>query len=156
MKHLDRDSDHKAEGNNGKVTAVATEPFAETRYLKYQFERESIVLKAPESSGVYGLYSALWIYIGESDNIRARLLEHLAGDNPCISRREPSGFAFEVVSPQDRCRRKEELIKKLEPACKGKVTQAGRAHGAGPDVRVPSIYAQALHDEPKLRREAGK
>ena len=80
MKHLDRDSDHKAEGNNGKVTAVATEPFAETRYLKYQFERESIVLKAPESSGVYGLYSALWIYIGESDNIRARLLEHLAGD----------------------------------------------------------------------------
>ena len=76
MKRLIPDADHNAE-------VTSTEPFAENRYRKYRFQHESIVLKAPESSGVYGLYSALWIFIGESDNIRAGLLEHLAGDNPC-------------------------------------------------------------------------
>ena len=149
MKRLIPDADHNAE-------VTSTEPFAENRYRKYRFQHESIVLKAPESSGVYGLYSALWIFIGESDNIRAGLLEHLAGDNPCISRLEPSGFAFELVCPEGRCRRKEELIKKLEPTCKKELSHNGPAHDAGPEVSVPSLDAPALYDEPKLRREVGK
>jgi hypothetical protein len=102
---------------NGKVTASRTEPFAENRYRKYRFQQESILLNAPESSGVYGLYSALWIFIGEADNLRARLLEHLAGDNPGIQDYQPSGFAFELVSPPERSRRLEALIADLQPLC---------------------------------------
>jgi hypothetical protein len=156
MKRLTPDSNHKAGGNRGEVTAITTEPFAENRYRKYRFRRESIVLKAPESSGVYGLYSALWIYIGECDNIRARLLEHLAGDNPGIGHYQPSGFAFELVCPEDRCRRKEELIKKLEPTCKEELSHIGPAHNAGSAISISSIGAPALYDERRLRREVGK
>jgi hypothetical protein len=158
MKRLTPGSDHNAEGNGDKVTVTTTEPFAENRYRKYRFQRDSIVLQAPESSGVYGLYSALWIYIGECDNIRARLLEHLAGDNPCISLRQPSGFAFELVCPEHRRRRKEELIKKLEPFCKEELSHIGPSDnaGSGVGVSVPSIDSPALCDEPKLSRVSGK
>src|ERR1700724_4224770 len=100
--------DHVTNGANGKVTPTTAEPFAENRYHKLRFEHESILFNAPESSGVYGLYGAIWIYIGEADNIRARLLEHLAGDNPFINQYQPSGFAFELVSPPERSRRLEE------------------------------------------------
>lgn len=94
-----------------------TLPFAETRYSRYLFQRECVLKNAPESSGVYGLFNAFWIYIGEADNLRARLLEHLAGDDPCIVRFQPSGFAFELASPIDRRRRHEHLIKELQPLC---------------------------------------
>ena len=104
-------------GANGKGTATTVEAFAQNRYRKYRFERESIVLHAPESSGVYGLCSVIWIYVGEADNIRACLLEHLAGDNPSINNYEPFGFAFELVSPPDRSRRLEELRMELQPLC---------------------------------------
>ena len=69
------------------------------------------------SSGVYGLCSTIWIYVGEADNIRACLLEHLACDNPSINDYEPFGFAFELVSPPDRPRRLEELLMELQPLC---------------------------------------
>ena len=98
-------------------TATTAEAFAENHFRKYRFERESIVLHAPESSGVYGLCSAIWIYLGEADNISACLLEHLAGDNPSINNYEPFGFAFELVSPPDRSRRLEELLMELQPLC---------------------------------------
>lgn len=34
------------------------------------------------SLGINSLFHALWIYIGETENIRVRLLEHLADDGP--------------------------------------------------------------------------
>jgi len=74
----------------------------------------------PESSGVYGLFSALWVYIGEAENLRARLLEHLAGDNPGMVHYQPSSFVFELVSPTERRCRREELTKELQPLCNGK------------------------------------
>lgn len=76
MKHVTaRSSDHKEDGNHDTPTATTTAPFAENRYRKYRFEHESIVTNAPESSGVYGLYRAFWIFIGEAENIRTRLLD---------------------------------------------------------------------------------
>ena len=92
-------------------------PFAETRYSRYLFQREWILKNAPESSGVYGLFNSFWIYIGEADNLRARILEHLDGDDPCIVRFQPSGFAFELASPIDRRRRHLQLIRELQPLC---------------------------------------
>jgi len=94
-----------------------TMPFAETRYSRYLFQRESILKNAPESSGVYGLFNAFWIYIGETDNLREKILEHLDGDEPCIVRFQPSGFAFELAPPKERRRRHEQLIKELQPLC---------------------------------------
>lgn len=115
----DTSAKSKYEDNNSEEsTATPPVPFAENRYKKYRFQREDIVLRAPESSGVYGLYSALWIFIGEAENIRAQLLEHLTDNNFGINRRQPSGFAFELVPPEDRVRRRDELIDELEPTCK--------------------------------------
>ena len=117
MKRTLSDAGRGAVSEMAAVTASRTEPFAENRYRKYRFQREDILLNAPEASGVYGLFSALWIYIGEADNVRARLLEHLAGDNPGIQDYQPSGFAFELVSPPERSRRLDELITELQPLC---------------------------------------
>jgi excinuclease UvrABC nuclease subunit len=38
----------------------------------YPWSRDSVIENAPRRSGVYGLYSALWIYIGEADDLRER------------------------------------------------------------------------------------
>ncbi len=71
----------------------------------------------PESSGVYGLFSALCVYIGEAENLRDRLLEHLAGDNPGMVHYQPSSFVFELVSPTERRCRHEELTKRNFSPC---------------------------------------
>ncbi len=78
----------------------------------------------PNASGVYGLFSAFWIYIGEAENLRARILEHLESDDPCIVRYRPSGFAFELSSTKDRRNRREYLMKELQPLCNGEASHA--------------------------------
>ncbi len=152
MKRFTVEFDHKAGGNADKLNP-AVAPFAENRYRKYHFQRESIVLNAPASSGVYGLYSALWIFIGEAEDIRARLLEHLAGDRPCINRHQPSGFAFELIPQENRLRRWVELIKELEPSCNDKSPRLKAARGAASDGERPSLVGQALYVAPKLGGE---
>ena len=156
MKHVTAKSPDHNDDNQDTLTDTTTEPFAENRNSKYRFERESIVINAPGSPGVYGLYSALWIFIGEAENIKARLLEHLAGDNPCINQHQPSGFAFELVSPDDRGRRRDELLDELAPICKNDRSRNAPAHDAGPEVSAPSVYASALNDKIRLRRENDK
>ena len=120
MKSLLTDSESRTE-RRASGTNTHTEGFAGNRYSKYRFQSESILLNAPESSGVYGLYSALWVHLGETDNIRAQLLEDLSGDDPCIRTYQPSGFAFELVSPAERSCRLKELISELQPLCRRKV-----------------------------------
>jgi hypothetical protein len=100
--------------------SMPAEPFADNLYRYHKFERQSVLLNAPETSGVYGLYSVLWIYIGEAENIRLRLLEHLDGDNHCINHYRPSGFAFELAGLEQRIRRRLQLAEALEPLCEGK------------------------------------
>jgi hypothetical protein len=130
MKDVASESNHSTNGQSCQETIAPPVPFAENRYRRHRFARESIELNAPESSGVYGLFSALWIYVGEADNIRARLLEHFDGDDhdPCIAHHQPTGFAFELIPPADRGRRQEQLVKELLPICKGD----GLAHQARP------------------------
>ena len=122
MKSLLRDSGSRT-GRRARGTSTQTEGFAENRYRKFRFQRESILLNAPESSGVYGLYGAVWIHLGEADNIRTRLLEDLSSDDPCIRNYQPSGFAFEVVSQAERSRRLQELVIELQPLCRRKASQ---------------------------------
>jgi hypothetical protein len=130
MKDVTSGSNHNTNGQSCQETITPPVPFAENRYRRHRFDRESIELNAPESSGVYGLFSALWVYIGETDNIRARLLEHFDVDDhdPCIAHHQPTGFAFELIPPADRRRRQAQLVKELLPICKGD----GLAHQARP------------------------
>jgi hypothetical protein len=113
---------------DGSEAAAGSMPFAENRYSRFLFQRESILRNAPESSGVYGLFSAFWIYIGAAEDIRARILKHLEGDDPCIVRYRPSGFAFELALPRDRHHRRMYLMKELQPLCNGEASHARQGH----------------------------
>ncbi len=87
----------------------------------YSLNILSIFLHAPAKSGVYLLHnSSRCLYIGESDNIRQTLLQHLRGDNSAINSAitlfDPNGFSFELQSDVARARRKDQLSSELEPA----------------------------------------
>ena len=82
------------------------------------FTTMSVQKNAPSSSGVYGLSNAReWIYVGESDDVRTRLLEHLQEKNTPLAERNPTGFSFEACSHHDRIARQNRLIRELAPVC---------------------------------------
>ena|SRR5215469_2176078 len=83
----------------------------------HAWSESSIKANAPQSSGVYAIYGAVWIYIGESNDIQRRLLEHWNGDNVCIRRAIPSAFMFEVCNPAERVQRHAALIARFGPLC---------------------------------------
>jgi len=83
----------------------------------HAWSESSIKANAPQSSGVYAIYSAVWIYIGESNDIQGRLLEHWNGYNACIARAVPTGFVFEVCDLAERVRRRVDLIARFRPLC---------------------------------------
>lgn len=84
-------------------------------YRGFGFTRDCVLFNVPEDSGIYGLYSALWIYVGEADNLRARLLLHLSEGDPGLQTYRPTSFAFELVPAHERRERLEHAIRKLEP-----------------------------------------
>lgn len=80
----------------------------------------SIRKNAPESAGVYGLSNNRdWLFIGETNNIRASLLEHLNEVNTPLSAQRPTGFAYEVCSLPDSITRQRALSRHLKPVCNG-------------------------------------
>ena len=82
------------------------------------FTSNSVETYAPISSGLYGISNAReWIYIGEAENIRSALLNHLRDTQTALMRREPTGFVFEVCT-QDRWQgRQNRLVQEYEPSC---------------------------------------
>lgn len=79
------------------------------------FNRTSIEALKPDQIGVYGLFkTGSWVYIGRGD-IRARLLDHLNGDNPCIVREEPTHWVNVVTT--DSVEREKALIIDCYPIC---------------------------------------
>lgn len=84
------------------------------------FTRANIEAITPGQKGCYGLYKAnTWIYVGKADCIRKRLLEHLAGDNPCITRQQPTHWV-DVVTNNNEAEEKR-LITLYQPVCNKKV-----------------------------------
>ena len=84
----------------------------------FAYELRSILANAPTTSGVYALYaSSGCVYVGEAEDICANLLVHLHDDNPCLDRKDPRQFVFEVVPPEAREARQTELVRALRPAC---------------------------------------
>ena len=87
-------------------------------YPWFAWSADSIRANAPALSGVYAIFNAQeWIYVGESNDIQRRLLEHFNGDNICITTHRPTGFQFELCDAPVRMRRQAELIAQLHPTC---------------------------------------
>ena len=92
----------------------------------YSFDYDSIVMNAPAESGVYAISrGGVWVFFGETGDIRQRLLEHLKGDNPVMAFVKPSHFSFELWPESIRVRRRNELIAEFPTLCN--TLQAGRA-----------------------------
>ena len=83
----------------------------------YSLNRLSVFLHAPAKSGVYLLHnSCRCLYIGDSDNIRRSLLQHMRGDHAAIAVFDPDGFSFELQPYASRARRRDQLRSEFEPA----------------------------------------
>ena len=84
------------------------------------FTRINVEMLDPNQIGVYGLFRKdTWIYIGKGD-IRQRLLDHLNGDNLCITREKPTHWVDEVTNG-DLSSREESLITEYSPICNKRV-----------------------------------
>lgn len=98
-------------------------------YVASIFSELAIRRFAPDSSGIYGLSNAReWVFIGQAENIRAALLAHLQETDTSISRRAPTGFAFESCPSYSRSSRFERMILELEPICN---RRAPTGHSSG-------------------------
>lgn len=84
----------------------------------HSWNRATILSMAPSSSGVYLIWNSnRWIYVGESNDIQRRLLEHFDDKASCIARQAPGAFGFELVNAGARVGRQNALIGQLRPAC---------------------------------------
>jgi hypothetical protein len=80
------------------------------------FSRENVEALKPDQMGVYGLFKAnTWVYIGSGD-IRSRLVDHLNGDNPRITREKPTHWVDAVVEG-DPAPFEKQLIAEYNPVC---------------------------------------
>jgi len=84
------------------------------------FTRQDIEALNAKQIGVYGLFKQNeWVYIGKGD-IRQRLLDHLNGDNPSITRQGPTHWLAEKTNG-DPSAREEQLILEHRPTCNRRV-----------------------------------
>ena len=105
-------------------------------HVARNFKATEIRREVPASSGVYGLSNAReWIYVGEADNMQARLLEHLEKTDALRADGVPTGFSFELCPPVDRVARQRRLILELDPARNGRMrrrTESAHRGGSNP------------------------
>ena len=101
----------------GAGTTEDTMPFPEQDPKPYNKARvENIKIG---QKGCYGLHRGdAWVYVGKGD-IRDRLLDHLNGDNPCITREKPTHWVDVVTDDMDA--REKALIRELGPICNERV-----------------------------------
>lgn len=88
------------------------------RFIPRSLTPSSVRANAPAVSGIYGISNAReWIYIGQSDDIQAALLEHLREAGTSLMERRPTGFVFELCDPAGRPARQGRLILEYKPSC---------------------------------------
>ena len=93
------------------------------------FTAVTIEREAPEASGVYGISnSRRWLYIADTENIRASLMGYLA-DSAANSQDAPAGFSFELSPAYGRTARRDQLIAELTPLRSHKATADPRRRG---------------------------
>ncbi len=88
------------------------------QFTPRSFTPISVQVNAPAASGIYGISNAReWIFIGETDNIQASLLQDLRKGDSALLKRSPTGFVFELCDVADRRARQDRLILEYEPVC---------------------------------------
>lgn len=93
-----------------------------TETTDFAFTEEGILKYAPRSSGVYGIRnSSRWVYVGEAEDMEARLLSHVRRESDqgyCIFNNSATRYTFERV-PGEYARKAREraLIAELRPVC---------------------------------------
>jgi hypothetical protein len=103
-------------------------PFA--NFAPYSFSPASVRNNAPAASGVYGLSNSReWVFVGESEDIRAALLAHLLESHTRLKNSAPTGFTFELCATSGRAARQDRLVLELEPVC----NRRGNARVANPE-----------------------
>ena len=104
-------------------------PF-ESRFAR-AFTAVNIEREAPAASGVYGISNAKsWIFIEDTENIRASLMGYLADANG-LAADSPSGFSFELSPSYSRAARRDRLIAELAPLQKPGVMAMPRRRSRG-------------------------
>ena len=84
------------------------------------FKAAVVLREAPPYSGVYGLSNALgWLYVGETGDIRARLLALLEEPRAFAAIGVPTGFSFELSSPSERVARQRQIVLEFDPPGNG-------------------------------------
>jgi hypothetical protein len=84
------------------------------------FTKVGIEWLAVGQRGCYGIFRAgVWIYVGKTGDLRARLLQHLAGDNPRITRENPTHFVTMLTANDDVAEK--QLIRELDPVANRQV-----------------------------------
>lgn len=92
-------------------------PFYNSGYR--EFTRSEIESIHPNQYGVYGIFRHdAWIYVGRGD-LRTRLLSHVNGENPMITKERPTHFVAEVTSHE--VVREKALIAELRPLANQKI-----------------------------------
>lgn len=88
------------------------------QFTPKSFTSISVRANAPAASGIYGISNAReWIFIGETDDIRASLLHDLLQGRAALQGRLPTGFVFELCQPAERRARQDRLVLEYEPVC---------------------------------------
>jgi hypothetical protein len=83
------------------------------------FTRPGIEWLAPDQIGVYGIFREdACIYIGRGD-LRGRLLAHLNGDNPRITRERPTYYLTAVTN--DEVNKEKAFIIEFDPIANRKI-----------------------------------
>jgi len=92
----------------------------------------TIEREAPAASGVFGISNAQhWLYIAETENIRAGLMAYLADRGAAALRGPPAGFSFELSPPYSRTARRDRLIAELAPLQNHGTTALKRRRSSG-------------------------
>jgi len=98
--------------------------------MRYSYTKTDVQAHAPLAGGVYRLINEkeneyYVFYVGQSDNLQRRLLEHLSDSeqDPCIKKHLRDYYCYyrfvEVISSVDRKRIEREQIVKYKPDCNG-------------------------------------
>jgi hypothetical protein len=115
VQRLTLNPESQDESANHKLEALMPFPNQSPRL----FTKAGIEVLSPNQIGCYGIFrQGVWIYVGRGD-IRSQLMAHLNGDNPRITRENPTHYVTVVTS--DEVQREKDLIVELRPVANQKV-----------------------------------
>ena len=84
---------------------------------RWSFTMADIADRAPTESGVYYVGGPDgYLFIGESANVRAALLDQVTGHNPFMLFK-PLWFGFELCPAESRVKRRNEMLTECSPLC---------------------------------------